>query len=46
VENLWQEKLITGKHLIMGSSPILTKLREDNLKLFTSKRFDKNRISS
>jgi len=44
VKALLGEKLITGKHLVMDSCPILAKVRENNLKTSASKRFDKNRI--
>jgi hypothetical protein len=44
VKALLREKLITGKHLVMDSCPILAKVRENNLKTSAAKRFDKNRI--
>jgi hypothetical protein len=44
VKTLLEEKVITGKHLVMDSCPILAKVRENNLKTSASKRFDKNRI--
>ena len=44
VKTLLGEKLITGKHLVMDSCPILAKVRENNLKTSASKRFDKSRI--
>lgn len=44
VKTLLEERLITGKHLVMDSCPILAKVRENNLKTSASKRFDKTRI--
>ena len=44
VKALLEEKLITGKHLVMDSCPLLAKVRENNLKTSASKRFDKSRI--
>lgn len=44
LKTLLEEKLITGKHLVMDSCPILAKVRENNLKTSASKRFDKSRI--
>jgi len=44
VKTLLEERMITGKHLVMDSCPILAKVRENNLKTSASKRFDKTRI--
>lgn len=44
VKTLLGEKLITGKHLVMDSCPLLAKVRENNLKTSASKRFDKSRV--
>ncbi len=44
VKTLLEEKLITGKHLVMDSCPIVSKVRENNLKTSVSHRFDKTRI--
>lgn len=44
VKTLLEEKVITGKHLVMDSCPLLAKVRENNLKTSASKRFEKTRI--
>jgi len=42
VQRLLDEKIISGKHLVMDSCPIVAKVRENNLKTSVSKnRFDK-----
>lgn len=44
VGKLLEEKVISGKHLVMDSCPILAKVRENNLKTSTSdNRFDKTK---
>jgi hypothetical protein len=44
VQTLLLEKVITGKHLVMDSCPILANVRENNLKTAVANRFDKTRI--
>jgi hypothetical protein len=44
VQTLLKESIITGKHLVMDSCPILANVRENNLKTAVANRFDKNRI--
>jgi hypothetical protein len=44
VKTLLEEKLIIGEHLVMDSCPIVSKVRENNLKTSASNRFDKSRI--
>ena len=44
VQTLLKEKVITGKHLVMDSCPILANVRENNLKTAVANRFDKTRI--
>jgi hypothetical protein len=44
VRTLLEEKIISGKHLVMDSCPILAKVRENNLKTSVSNRFDKTQI--
>ncbi|MGB9629821.1 MAG: transposase [Thermodesulfobacteriota bacterium] len=45
VQQALEEKVISGKHLVMDSCPIIAKVRENNLKTSLSKnRFDKTHI--
>lgn len=44
VQTLLKENVITGKHLVMDSCPILANARENNLKTAVANRFDKKRI--
>jgi hypothetical protein len=44
VQTLLKENVITGKHLVMDSCPILANVRENNLKTAVANRFDKKRI--
>jgi len=44
VQALLGEGIISGRHLIMDSCPLLAKVRENNLKSSVSNRFDKARI--
>jgi hypothetical protein len=44
VQTLLLEKVMTGKHLVMDSCPILANVRENNLKTAVANRFDKTRI--
>ena len=44
LRELLKEKVITGKHLVMDSCPILANVRENNLKTAVANRFDKTRI--
>jgi len=42
VQRLLQERIVSGKHLVIDSCPIPAKVRENNLKTsFSSNRFDK-----
>ena len=44
-QQLLDEKIISGKHLVMDSCPIVVKVRENNFKTSVSKnRFDKSQI--
>ena len=43
VQALVQEGVISAKHLVMDSCPILANVRENNLKAAVSNRFDKTR---
>lgn len=45
VQQILDEKIISGKHLVMDSCPIVAKVRENNFKTSISKnRFDKTQI--
>jgi hypothetical protein len=43
VQSLLEQGIISAKHLVMDSCPILAKVKENNLKTALSNRFDKTR---
>lgn len=43
VQSLLEQGIISGKHLVMDSCPIMAKVKENNLKTALSNRFDKTR---